>query len=102
MSRNASLHRTQALKIARERGVAAPVAVLLLQYAAQPTTVATAAIPMIEHNLPPPLELAATAVAAAFPLGEVFVAQIAEHGCAAYAKVASNGQLRPPLTMQAP
>jgi hypothetical protein len=53
---------------------------------------------MIEHNLPPPIKLAATAVAAAFPFGELFVVQVAEHGRAANAKVASNGQLRPTLT----
>src|SRR4051812_24085634 len=99
MSRKLSLCRTQALKIARERGVAAPVAVLLPQHAEQPPAVATPAIPMIAHNLPPPIELAATAVAAAFPLGELFVVQVAEYGRAANAEVASHGQLRPTLTM---
>src|SRR3954454_8065753 len=98
MSPKLSLCRTQALKIARERGVAAPVAVLLLQPAEQPTAVAMPALPMIAHDLPPPINLAATAVAAAFPLGKLFVVQVAEHSRAANAKVTSNGQLRPTLT----
>ena len=47
MSRKVTLGLSQALQIARERGVAAPVAVLLPQYAEQLSAVATPAVPMI-------------------------------------------------------
>ncbi len=74
-----SLRRTQALEVARERGVAAPAAVFL-QRAEQPAAVTATVVPVLKHDVLPWVEHAASCVAAPFAFRKDLTAQMAKYG----------------------
>ena len=69
----------QALEIARERGVAAPVAVLL-QGAEHLAALTATAVPVLKHDVLPWIEQAVSGVTATFAFGKPLAAQVSEHG----------------------
>jgi len=88
-SQHDPLRCAQALKVARQRGVAAPVAVLL-QDAEQLAAVTAATVPVLEHDVLPGIKQAVPGVGTTLALGKGLAVQVAEHGRAADAEVAGD------------
>src|SRR4051812_33500763 len=98
---SALLSLAQALGIARQRGIAATVA-LALDLAEQAATVPTAGVPALQNDRLPAIEPAPAGIAATAALRERLVPQVSGDGAARETEMAADGLAGPAVPVQRP